>query len=310
MTTYLFPGQGSQFPGMGRELTAFGPDARALVDRAEAATGLPVHDLMHRADAARIADPHTAQVLVFVWSTVALRALQARGPQPDGVAGHSLGEYTALVACDALSWEEALRLVSARGRAMAAAAARRPGAMGAVVGIPAGTVGEFCADASRGDEIAVVANLNSARQCVVSGTVDAVEAVLATATTAGALRARRLPVGGAYHSPLMLPAEQELAPLLRGTTLRTPRVPMVSSLTGAPVTDIAAYADALTRQVTSPVRWLDTVRALAGSADFVEVGPGRVLAGLGRETLRGARFRGALDAVRTVGAVAGTVAGS
>lgn len=304
MTTFLFPGQGSQFPGMGRDLAACGADARALVDTAEAVTGLPVHDLMHHADAARIADPHTAQVLVFVWSTVALHELRGRGRHPAAVAGHSLGEYTALVACGALDWADALALVSARGRAMAAAAARRPGAMGAVVGLPAATVRQLCTDASGGDEIAVVANLNSARQSVVSGTADAVTAVLAAATAAGALRAKRLPVGGAYHSPLMRPAEEALAPLLRATTLRTPRVPMVSSMTGAPVTDVAAYADALTRQITSPVQWLATATALAGETDFVEVGPGRVLAGLGRETLRGARFRGALEALRPVRATA------
>lgn len=304
MTTFLFPGQGSQFPGMGRDLAACGADARALVDTAEAVTGLPVHDLMHHADAARIADPHTAQVLVFVWSTVALHELRGRGRHPAAVAGHSLGEYTALVACGALDWADALALVSARGRAMAAAAARRPGAMGAVVGLPAVTVRQLCTDASGGDEIAVVANLNSARQSVVSGTADAVTAVLAAATAAGALRAKRLPVGGAYHSPLMRPAEEALAPLLRATTLRTPRVPMVSSMTGAPVTDVAAYADALTRQITSPVQWFATATALAGETDFVEVGPGRVLAGLGRETLRGARFRGALEALRPVRATA------
>nr|ANY57963.1 MtcD ACP S-malonyltransferase [uncultured bacterium] len=305
MTTYLFPGQGSQFPGMGRELAAFGADARSLVDAAEAATGLPVHELMHRADATRIADPYTAQVLVFVWSTVAMHELHTRGRCPAAVAGHSLGEYTALVACGALDWADALILVSARGRAMAAAAARHPGAMGAVVGLPAAAVRDLCADASGGDEIAVVANLNSARQCVVSGTVTAVTAVLAAATAAGALRAKRLPVGGAYHSPLMRPAEDALAPLLRATTLRPPRVPMVSSLTGAPVTDLAAYADSLTRQITSPVQWLGATTTLAGETDFVEVGPGRVLAGLGRETLRGARFRGVLETVRPARVAAG-----
>ncbi|MGC4897158.1 ACP S-malonyltransferase [Micromonospora sp. DT31] len=298
MTTFLFPGQGSQFPGMGRELTAFGSRARALIDTAEQATGLPLLDLMDRADAARIADPHTAQVLVFVWSSVALRDLTDRGLRPDAVAGHSLGEYTALVACGALDWIDALALVSARGRAMAAAASRRPGAMGAVVGLDAETVRHLCADATVGDEVAVVANLNSARQFVVSGTMDAVTAVLAAASAAGALRARRLPVGGAYHSPLMRGAEDALAPLLRGTVLRAPRVPMVSSMTGAAITDITGYADALTRQITSPVRWLATVGTLADETDFVEVGPGRVLAGLGRETLRAARHRSALAVAR------------
>ena len=305
MTTFLFPGQGSQFPGMGRDLAAFSPAARELVDTAEQVTGQPLHDLMHRADAARIADPYTAQVLVFVWSTVALRDLTDRGWRPDAVAGHSLGEYTALVASGALDWADALALVAARGHAMATAAARRPGAMGAVVGIDAEVVARLCADASAGDEIAVVANLNSARQSVVSGTVDAVTAVLAAAGAAGALRARRLPVGGAYHSPLMRDAEEALAPLLRAATVRAPEVPMISSLTGMAVADVDAYADALTRQVTSPVQWLAVTRALAAETDFVEVGPGRVLTGLGRETLRGARHRGVLETTReraTVGA--------
>jgi [acyl-carrier-protein] S-malonyltransferase len=307
---FLFPGQGSQFPGMGRELTAFGARARTLVDAAEAVTGLPLHELMHRADAGRLADPQIAQVLVFVWSSVALQDLRDRGWQPRVVAGHSLGEYSALVACDSLEWDAAIRLVSARGRAMAAAAAARPGAMGAIVGLSGDTVVRLCADTTRADEPVVVANLNSARQTVVSGTTDAVTTVLGAATAAGALRSRRLPVGGAYHSPLMLPAERELAPLLRAVRLSAPRVPMVSSMTGAPVTDTDAYAEQLTRQITSPVRWHATADALAAETDFVEVGPGRVLAGLGRETLRTARHRGVLEALRAGRTPARDVAGT
>jgi [acyl-carrier-protein] S-malonyltransferase len=301
---FVFPGQGSQAPGMGRELAACGAGPRQKIDAAHRITGLPVNELMTVADAATIADPEIAQLLVFVWSTVWLDQLTELGARPSVVAGHSLGEYSALVAAGSLEWETALRLVAARGRAMTAAARRRAGTMAAIVGVDPEVLAELCeqARAEHGQVNQVnIANYNSPRQAVISGTVQAVEAVTAAAQEAGALRAKRLPVGGAYHSPLMATAEQELAPLLIDATFEQPRVPFVSSITGRRVTDIEAYRSELLGQVTGPVRWQDTVQTLLarGTDTFVEVGPGRVLSGLGREMARQARHLTALEGLRS-----------
>ena len=303
-TAFVFPGQGSQYPGMARDLTACGPAARDLVGDAGQVTGLDLTALMSGADATTIADPRIAQLLVFVSASVMLAELRERGREPAVVAGHSLGEYTALVACGSLDWHDALALVAFRGTAMADAARQREGTMGAVVGLDLARVDELCRTAAaRTRGVAVIANVNSARQVVVSGTTDAVLAVLDAATAAGALRARRIPVGGAYHSPLMDAAKRRLTPLLQRVPLRPPRIPFVSSVTGAPVTDIEVYRVHLLAQVTRPVRWYEVVRRLATllpgrGREYVEVGPGRVLAGLGRETLRDARHIGALEAIR------------
>ena len=282
---FVFPGQGSQYPGMGRDLAWCCPEALARVPAAERQTGLPLGELMTRADARALADPEVAQLVVFVWSGVLHRHLDEHGHRPVVVAGHSLGEYSALVACGSLDWEVGLSLVAARGRAMAEAARQRPGAMAAVVGLPAATVEELCRAAGADSEVAVLANVNSPRQAVVSGTEHAVTQVIEAAREAGALRAKRLPVGGAYHSPLMAAAEQSLAPLLQAAPLRSPRLPLVSSLTGRPVACIETYRAELLRQVTRPVRWQETVESLTGFGVqmFVEVGPGRVLTGLDRE---------------------------
>ena len=309
---HVFPGQGSQHPGMGRQLARCDPAARELVGHATEVSGLPVAELMTRADAATIADPEIAQLLVFVWSSVLHRHLTGLGHRPAAVAGHSLGEYTALVACGSLDWADAVALVAARGRAMRRAAAREPGAMAALVGLPLSEVDALCAAA---DGIAVLANLNSDRQVVVSGAVAAIDGLVERARELGALRARRLPVGGAYHSPLMADAEAELAPHLLAAPLRSPRLPFASSVTAEWVEDVDSYRLVLLRQVTSPVRWRDTVRRLAdtGVDTFVEVGPGRVLTGLDRETHRAARHLTAQDALTRLGdltAPAGSTAGS
>jgi [acyl-carrier-protein] S-malonyltransferase len=282
---FLFPGQGSQYAGMGRELGVCGPAARELVGEAGAHLGLPVADWLARADATTLADPEVAQLTIFVSSTVLLTELQASDVRPAAVAGHSLGEFAALVAAGCLDWPVALDLVAARGRAMAAAARSRPGTMGAVVGLPVEDLQQICADQHRPERPVVVANLNSGRQAVVSGAEDAVEAVLAAARGRGALRARRLPVGGAYHTDLMEPARRALQPMLAQAPMRPPHTPMVSSIDGGPVVDIETYRRMLIGQITSPVRWYDAVLTLRGLglSSYVEVGPGRVLSGLVRE---------------------------
>lgn len=291
MIAFVFPGQGSQYPGMARDLTMCAGPARGFVAEAETATGLDITGLMTTGDQATIADPYVAQLLVFVSSRVLLTQLRHKGVEPAMVAGHSLGEYTALVAAGCLDPDVVLRLVAERGAAMAEQARQHPGTMGAVVGLPAATVEELCADAAPQHGTVVIANHNSARQLVVSGTPEAVDAVLEAARGAGALRARRLPVGGAYHSPLMNEAERRLADALVDAPLRPPRVPFVSSVTGQRVTDIESYRAQLLRQITCPVRWHTTVETVAalGATRFVEVGPGRVLSGLDREIVRGAR---------------------
>lgn len=299
-TVFVFPGQGSQYPGMGRDLAVCGPLGRDLVARAQHITGLPVAELMTRADAAAIADPEVAQVLVFVASIALLHSLIRGGTRPDAVAGHSLGEYSALVAADCLAWEEALVIVHERGRVMAAAARRAQGRMAAVVGLPAERVQGLCSAAASDGEAAVIANHNSRRQMVVSGHAAAVERVVAAALAAGALRAQPLPVGGAFHTPIMRPAERELAESLRRVVLREPRIPLVSSVTGAWVTDLDDYRTLLSGQITAAVRWDASVGTLieAGARTFVEAGPGRVLTGLGRENARRAKHQSALQALK------------
>ncbi|MFD9795237.1 ACP S-malonyltransferase [Streptomyces sp. NPDC059070] len=299
-TAFVFPGQGSQFPGMGRDLRPFGPEGEEVVARAEEVTELPVARLMATADARQLADPEVAQVLVFTWSAAALAHLRARGRHPAYVAGHSLGEFTALYAAGSLGLDTALGLVSCRGRAMRAAARRSQGSMAAVVGLPVDLVRGLCRLASDDTGLVMVANANSARQTVVSGTTGAVRHVIEQAREAGALRARELPVGGAYHSPLMAWALPALAAKLATVPLDTPGVPLVSSTTGLPVDDIDEYRDELLWQMLRPVQWQRTVATLRtlGVGLFIEAGPGRVLTGLGRETARGARHLGVHDALR------------
>lgn len=289
---------------MGRELSRCGEQARALIDRSEELSGVPVGELMTHADAATLADPEAAQLTIFVWSSVLAAELATAGFRPVAVAGHSLGEYTALVAAGCLSWESALALVARRGRAMADAARRQPGAMAAIVGLSTDQITELCqkrADGANGAGVVVLANLNAPRQAVISGTSAQVDEVADAARSAGALRVKRLPVGGAYHSPLMAEAERELAPLVAAADLRPPRVPFVSSVTGSVVDDIERYRQLLGTQITHPVRWSDTVETLGrtGAGMFVEVGPGRVLTGLGRNMLRTAEHLAGTEALGT-----------
>ncbi|GGM46338.1 malonyl CoA-acyl carrier protein transacylase [Longimycelium tulufanense] len=294
---WVFPDQGSQFPGMGRELDRSEPTL-GLLARAGEVTGLPVAELMRSADAATPTDPEVGQVLVFVWSCAMAARLGVRGCRPALVAGHSLGEYSALVACGSLDIDTALRLVSSRGKAMARATRRHPGAMAAVVGLPPDVVLKLCGE--QDGETVVVAHFNSPRHIVVSGEASAVRAVATAARDSGALWVRLFSGGSAHHSPLMAEAEAELARELATVRLRPPGVPLVSSVTGQVVSDVTRYRELLLRQVTSPVRWDATVRTLIalGAGTFVEIGPGRMLASLGREIARTARHLGTHEALR------------
>ena len=297
---FVFPGQGSQFPGMGRELDRCGQADGELVAMAEETTGLPVSELMMRAPATTIANPEIAQVLVFVWSLTVFHGLARRGFHPAAVAGHSVGEYAALTACGSLDQATALSLVACRGRLMAEAALRAPGTMASIVGLDYDVVQRLCRSSSAGNEFAVIANQNSPRQVVVSGTLGSVSDVVAAAREAGAIRTRQLAVGGAYHSPLMDCAGAAMTTRLASVHLRTPGVPLVSSATGRVVTDIPAYRADLMNQLTGPVRWQSAVGALVGLGvrTFVEVGPGKVLSGLGREMVRTGHHLTAAEAIR------------
>ena len=282
----LFPGQGSQYPQMARDLLRC-RSGRAVLAEAEAVCGLPLTSLMSTADAATLADPEIAQLSVLTHSLTLWDQLVTYGADPAMVAGHSLGEYTAMVAAGMLDRTDALILVSRRGRAMAEASRARPGAMGAVVGLHLGQIERMCHE--HGERAVVVANVNSARQVVVSGLRAAVEAVLDSARSAGALRAKLLPVGGAYHSPLMAEAAATMTALWRGVVLSPPRFPFLSSMTGALVADPDEQARLMLDQVGVPVQWRATMTTIqAGRVDaVVEVGPGRVLSGLAREQAPG-----------------------
>jgi len=285
---FVFPGQGSQHPGMVRTLHRCSPSTRTLVDRAERATGVALTELMTSGDADALADPRIAQLAVFVTSTALLEELRLRGWRPAVVAGHSLGEYSALAAAGVVDWDDALRLVDARGTAMAAAAATRPGAMAAVAGLDITRLEGLCRLASHYGEHVSIANINSGSQLVISGSEIAVTRVIDAARVAGALRACRLPVGGAYHSPLMQPAADLLRGELREIDMRRPMIPFVSSATGDLVDDPEEHRKVLMEQVLLPVEWKRTVERLValGVEHVAEVGPGHVLTGLCRDNAR------------------------
>lgn len=283
----VFPGQGSQYPGMGRDLLRC-PYGASLIDRAAGISGLPLDDLMTRAGAEALADPAVAQLSVLVHSLTLLRQLEEQGVTPDAVAGHSLGEYTAMVAAGMLDIDTAITIVAQRGWAMADAAAHTPGAMGAIVGLSADRVGQLCRQAAA--HPVGIANINSARQLVISGVSAGVRDVLERSASASALRAKQLRVGGAYHSPLMDPAAVAMRDVWNTTTLMAPDRLMISSVTGGPVSDPDSQVQRMKDQISAPVDWLtvqSTLRAAtktgSGSVTVVEVGPGRTLTGLARE---------------------------
>lgn len=280
----MFPGQGSQHTGMAVDLCRAYPAVRELVEHASELSGLPLRELMRSGPRERLAMPDAAQLSVVAVSLGLVEHLRAAGLRVAAVMGHSAGEFTALAAAGVLDTATALWLVTERGRAMAEAARRAPGAMAAIAGLRAGEVHELCAEAQGAAAHVTVAGYNSPVQVVVSGDAAAVDAVERAARRRGALRVDRLPVGGAFHSPLMEWARQHMHGLLADVHLRPPRCPMVSSVTGEMVDDLERYRAALLQQMTRPVRWTDAVACAAGlgTGHFLEVGPGRVLSALVR----------------------------
>lgn len=274
---YIFPGQGSQFPGMGKDLYENNPSARAMFEKADEILGFKISEIMFNGTAEDLKQTNVTQPAVFLHSVIMAKCLEDFNP--DMVAGHSLGEFSALVACGALDFESALKLVSVRAKAMQHACELNSGTMAAVITLPEETISEICASC---DGIVVPANYNSKRQIVISGEVSAVEQACVKMKEAGARRALILPVGGAFHSPLMEPARKELAECIRNTEFKTPACPIYQNVTAMPVTDPEVIKDNLLKQLTAPVRWTHTVENMIqdGAVEFIEVGPGAVLQGL------------------------------
>ncbi len=274
---YIFPGQGSQFPGMGKALYERSAQAREMMDRACGILGFPITDIMFGEDAEALKATRVTQPAIFLHSVVL--ALCSGLETPAMVAGHSLGEFSALAAAGAMDFEDALRLVAVRARAMQACCEKAPGAMAAVIKLPTETIEEICAACSG---LVIPANYNCEGQVVISGEAGAVAEACAKMKEAGAKRALPLPVSGAFHSPLMEPARLELAEAIDRTPFRAPVCPVYQNVTALPSTDPAVIKDNLLRQLTAPVRWTQTVLNMVadGADSFLEIGPGTVLQGL------------------------------
>lgn len=277
MKAYVFPGQGAQFTGMGKELYENNAQARELMDRANEILGFRITDIMFEGSEEDLKQTKVTQPAVFLHSVVL--ALTDPDFNPDMTAGHSLGEFSALVAAGALSFDEGLKLVSARAQAMQKACEMQPSTMAAVLALPDEKVEEICASV---DGVVEAANYNCPGQVVISGAVEAVDAACTKMLEAGAKRALRLKVGGAFHSPLMEPARQELAKAIEQTEFSTPRCPVYQNVDGKPHTDAVEIKANLIKQLTAPVRWTQSVQNMIadGATEFVELGPGSVLQGL------------------------------
>lgn len=298
----VFPGQGSQFTGMATDLIALSPAARAIVEEADSVLGVPLSELMASGPAETLEDTYNAQPAILTASIAALAAvnerLAARGEtlRPAMTAGHSLGEFSALVAAGVMEFPAALRLVRERGRLMKEAGTERPGGMAAVLGLEDDVLTQVCADASD-TGIVVLANANCPGQTVISGEIPALERAVELAKERGAKRIARLGVSIASHSPLMAHASQQFAALVAETPMQDPLIPVYANISAAPLTTVAGVRDEISRQIESPVDWTGSVRAMIadGATGFLELGPGNVLAGLIKRINRETRTQSAAD---------------
>ena len=274
----VFPGQGSQFPGMGKDLYQNNEQARELFHRANEILGFNISEILFEGSAEDLKQTKVTQPAVFLHSVILF--LTTEGLKPDMVAGHSLGEFSALVANGTLQFEEALKLVSIRANAMQKACEINPSTMAAVLNLDDAKVEEVCASIS--DEVVVAANYNCPGQLVISGSIKGIEMACERMKEAGAKRALVLPVGGAFHSPLMEPAKAELAQAIMETPFHTPICPVYQNVTARAISDPAEIQQNLIQQLTSPVRWTQSVLQMVedGATHFTEIGPGNVLQGL------------------------------
>jgi len=278
MKAYIFPGQGSQFPGMAKDLYENNPLAKDMLEKANSILGFRITDIMFSGSDEELKQTKVTQPAIFLHSVVLSATLSDF--RPDMVAGHSLGEFSALVANQTLSFEDALVLVSKRALAMQKACEATPSTMAAVLGMEDAKVEEICASIT--DDVVVPANYNCPGQLVISGSVTGISKAVELLKAAGAKRALVLPVGGAFHSPLMEPARVELEAAINATNFRQPICPVYQNYTAGPVTNPDDIRKNLVMQLTAPVKWTQTIQRMTadGATQYVEVGPGKVLQGL------------------------------
>jgi [acyl-carrier-protein] S-malonyltransferase len=291
MNVAMFPGQGAQFIGMGKDLFDQHPLAQERFNSANALLGFSITDIMFDVDAEALRETKVTQPAIFLHSVISYEL--AKKSNPDMAAGHSLGEFSALTACGALSFEDGLSLVSKRGKAMQAACDVTKGTMAAILALADEVVEQVCQDM---DGIVVAANYNCPGQLVISGAFTAVEAACEVLKEKGAKRALLLPVGGAFHSPLMEPAQEELAKAILETSFNTPSCPIYQNVTAAPTQDGDLIKENLIAQLTGPVKWTQTIKQMRenGASLFTEYGPGKVLQGLVKKIDREAEVQSAV----------------
>ncbi len=288
-TAYVFPGQGSQFKGMGLDLYQNSDSAKAMFDQANEILAFDITKIMFEGTDEELKQTNVTQPAIFIHSVILAKV--SPDFKPEMVAGHSLGEFSALVAAGALSFEDGLRLVAKRADAMQKACLVRPSTMAAILGLDDKTIEDICAGIT--DEIVVPANYNCPGQVVISGTIEGVEKACELLKAAGAKRALILPVGGAFHSPLMEPAREELAAAINSAEFEAPICPIYQNVNAKPATEVSVIKENLIAQLTAPVRWTQSVEQMVadGAGIFIESGPGKVLQGLVKKIASGVELK-------------------